>query len=238
MADIAFYANILGAGSGADGTIIDHAGGDGLGFFGPAFGVSIPIAGHQDSTFVTDGAGSVEGSQLNNTKWESTTTCKSNTVTGRVLTVMPNYLCPLNVRFTHSETVMVQNCKLRIFDRADINNHASGVTTYVYESRHPSDQPTVGSLGMHGSSSSGGEWTVYDGVGSVTDMILTNSPGDKGTNTDTSDPSGDPGNLGYLTREGASHRSLRHDWYISASASPDSIGSKTDYGLYVSVEYL
>ena len=30
----------------------------------------------------------------------------------------------------------------------------------------------------------------------------------------------------------------RHTWYVGISASPLSIGSKTSYGLYVSLEYL
>ena len=30
----------------------------------------------------------------------------------------------------------------------------------------------------------------------------------------------------------------RHTWFVAMSASPQSIGSKTDYGLYVSLEYL
>jgi hypothetical protein len=30
----------------------------------------------------------------------------------------------------------------------------------------------------------------------------------------------------------------QHDWYLVLSASPDSIGSKTLYGLWVSLEYL
>ena len=31
---------------------------------------------------------------------------------------------------------------------------------------------------------------------------------------------------------------MRHDWYIAISASPREIGSKTQYGLYFSLEYL
>ena len=238
MAAITFYANISGAGSSADGQLMNHSGGDALGFFGPSFGVSIPIGGQQDSTFVTSSDGATPGSQLNNTKWEDTNKTKSNTVTDVSLTNLPNYLAPLNIRFEHSEAVMVQNCKLRIFNRSDINTHADGVTTYVYECRHPSDQSVAGSLAMHGISSSDGNWTVYDGIGDVEDMILSNSPGHRGTNTSTEDESGDPNSLGFLSREGVTHRALRHDWYMATGCSPATIGSKTAYGMYFSCEYL
>ena len=43
---------------------------------------------------------------------------------------------------------------------------------------------------------------------------------------------------GYSTTTGSAHTSARHDWYAALSASPHSIGSKTQYGLYFTVEYL
>jgi hypothetical protein len=146
---------------------------------------------------------------------------------------LPNYLCPLNVRFTHNEAVRVQNCKLRIFDRSNINNPASGVTTYVYESRHPSSLQVKTNLSHRGRAAN--SWVEFDPVTSVTDMIFTSSPGVSGTNTNTSDTDT---SLGYLTQDGSLHTSTRHDWYIALSSEPESIGSKTQYGLYFSVEYL
>ena len=38
----------------------------------------------------------------------------------RYLNELPNYLAPLNIRFTHTEAVRVQNCELKIFDRSDV----------------------------------------------------------------------------------------------------------------------
>jgi len=49
--------------------------------------------------------------------------------------------------------------------------------------------------------------------------------------------SSSPGTSG-LRPSGANTLDARHDWYVAISASPDSIGSKTLYGLYISLEFL
>lgn len=239
MADIKFYGNIQGAGSASDGQEILHSTGSGVGFYGSTFGISVPIASYQDTTYVTNADGTAQGSQLSNCKYPATATGVSiQGSAATLLTNLPNYQTPLNIRFSHTSAVMVQNCKLRIFDRSDITNHASGVLTYVYEARHPSDQGSVGDLSMHGTSSVGGEWTAYDGTGSVADMVLTDSPGISGTNTSTTDAEGTDSTLKWVTREGTTHTSTRHDWFLALSASPTTIGSKTNYGLYFTCEYL
>jgi len=72
-------------------------------------------------------------------------------------------------------------------------------------------------------------------------MLFTSSPGISGLNTSAGDslPSTGPGSqYNWLSNEGAAHEALRHDWYVALSASPDSIGSKTQYGLYFTLEYL
>ena len=89
------------------------------------------------------------------------------------------------------------------------------------------------------------EFDPGDG-GTPPDLPLTPSPGMSGLNTVDGDPlpssnlmgPGSDGYLNWLTKEGAAHRALRHDWYLALSASPQSIGSKTDYGLYFTIEYL
>jgi hypothetical protein len=48
-----------------------------------------------------------------------------------------------------------------------------------------------------------------------------------------------PGPTGIFVGAGNStYSSTVHDWFVGISASPNSIGSKTEYGLYVSLEYL
>lgn len=235
MASISFYANILNGSP----TVINHAAGSGLGFYGLTFGASVPVGSQQNTTYITNSNGTSQGSQLNNTAMstvgdESTAgTVSINGSTAIDNNKLPNYLCPLNVRFEHNQAVRVQNCKLRIFDRANISNAASGVTTYVYEARHPSSNQTVGNLNLKGRAAN--NWVEFNPETSPTDMLFSNSPGVSGTNTNSSDT--DP-SLGYVTTNGVSHSSTRHDWYVAISSEPETIGSKTDYGLYFSVEYL
>lgn len=237
MADIKFYGNGVAGTETSTPSLINHTSGSGIGFYGDTHGISVPIASYQSSTFMTNSDGTSEGAQLHNTKWVSTSEVKADSDSAKDLINMPNYLAPLNIRFSHAESVMVQNCKLLVFDRNDISSHASGVVTTVYENRHPHSLWSVGSLNQHGTGSSDGAWDVYDSTagGNPPYMVFSNSPGTSGTNTNTAD---NGLGLGQLTEEGVTHRSLRHDWYISLSASPTTIGSKTDYGLYFTVEYL
>jgi hypothetical protein len=252
MAELKFYANSVTstAGSGELGyTTINHGAGSGLGFYGAGYGISVPIGQRQDSTWVTNSNGTAtDNYQLHNTKMATvgsgtgsnipvSGTVSSNGLTAINLAHLPNYLAPLNIRFTHTEAVSVQNCKLRIFDRNNINNHASGVSTYVYEVRHPATSQSVLNLSFRGRGET--KWLEYDDAddSTVGDMAFTGSPGISGLNTDSNDIDT---SLGYVvyTPNGAAHKSLQHDWYTALSAEPASIGSKTDYGLYFTIEYL
>ena len=49
-----------------------------------------------------------------------------------------------------------------------------------------------------------------------------------------------PGPSGQYAGNGSANTGqyYQHDWYVGITASPDSIGSKTQYGLYVELEYL
>ena len=219
MADLKFYANTENLSYGAAASLIDHGAGSGLGFYGAGFGISVPVDQKQDSTFITNSAGTDQGTKLNKIDNEN----------------MPNHYAPLNIRFSHTEAVKVQNCKLRIFDRNDINKHASGVTTYVYEVRNPGNsEGSATALTLRGESNHA--WNEYDPEdgGTPPDTSFSNSPGVSGSNSVVSDS----GNAYVLSTSGASHVSTRHDWYVALSAMPDSIGSKTDYGLYFTCEYL
>lgn len=239
MAQINFYANVAGNAGTDSASGIAHTLGSGIGFYGSAFGVSVPVGSQQSSTWTTNDTGTIEGVQLNNTAQatvgdvSTTGTVSSNNLTAINLDKLPNYLCPLNIRFTHDEAVKVQNCKLRIFDRNSITNQASGVTTYVWEARHPSTSQSVTQLSHRGRSEN--YWHTFDPVDAMADMAFTSSPGMSGLNTNTTDSDT---SLGYTSTEGVTHVSDRHDWYVALSSEPQSIGSKTAYGLYFSVEYL
>ena len=241
MAELKFYGNIKGSPLSADGILIRHEAGSGLGFFGQGgFGVSVPIDTKQKQTYITNALGTASGELLNNTEavvaGTPTTpgTVRANNSSTINLDNLPNYLCPLNIRFTNTEPVAVQNCKLRIFDRNNIDNHASGVTTFVWEARHPNS--STNTVGMrHRGRPNEESWFVFTATDSMEDMILTNSPGISGTNGITFDV---VNQLGGITASGNAHQSMRHDWYVALSAEPDTIGSKTQYGLYFTLEYL
>ena len=238
MAEIKFYGNEQGAGSD---NLINHGAGSGIGFYGGGFGISVAVGQKQDSTYVTNSAGTSSGIKLNNTKYTSASGVSHNSATESIDNeAMPNYYAPLNVRFTHEDAVRVQNCKMRIFDRNDIAKHASGVNTHIYEVRHPHTEAVSGSA-LTNRGESDHSWKEYDPVGpgddagnSMFDTTFTSSPGVSGTNSVVSDAA----LTGVLTTDGAAHTALSHDWYVALSSSPDSIGSKTDYGLYFTCEYL
>jgi len=188
--------------------------GSGIGFYGSSFGDSVAVGSYQDTTYVTSADGSVQGPQCNNIKWRH---ANSGEVSGTILNLLniPNYQATLNVRFTHSSGVQVQNAEARIYDRSNINNPAVGVTTKMAELIHVStSQANAGS----------GDSSWYTPAGSSVTVPLADSPGASG--------------LHAQNGTGSTRPDTRHDWYLAISARPDSIGSKTSYGLYVSLEYL
>lgn len=196
-----------------------ETGGSGLGFYGDSgFGASVIVGEWQGRTYITDGNGVIQGSEGQNVKYlNSASGILGQASSGIGLTAIPNYQSTLNIRFTYDSAVQVQNAAVRIYDRSNINNPASGVTTKVAEIIHPS--------------------TVQGPTGSGDNFWLT--PGGSGSTVGLS-PS--PGLSGWWAGDGSGVVSTRtdttHDWYLAISASPDSIGSKTQYGLYASMEYL
>jgi hypothetical protein len=196
---------------GETGTIYSLSG-SGVGFYGSTFGTSVNVGSFQDTTWVTNSTGTTQGPQLDNIKWTHASSGSINGASSKLLTEVPNYLVPLNIRFNHSTAVKTQNVKLRIYDRLAINSNPSGVTCYVADIVHPDTSQT-----NNGSGSA--TWTHV--FGSTVVLDLTASPGVSGNRPN-----------------GASTTDTDHDWYIALSASPDSIGSKTQFGLYVELEYL
>jgi hypothetical protein len=191
---------------------IDNLAGSGLGFYGGGFGFSVAVGEYQDSTFITDGNGTSQGPQVDNIKYQNAQSGIVNGASSGVNIVnIPNYLASLNVRFTHSTAVKTQNAKARIYDRSNINNPASGVTCKVAELIHPSTSQLI---------TGSGSATWQTPTGSSVVMSLVSSPGISGQRPN-----------------GANTTATDHDYYLAISASPDSIGSKTQFGLYVELEY-
>lgn len=249
MATITFHANnenIYNEATGTQPDLIGSSAGSGLGFFGGGFGISVPVNSYQDSTYVTNANGTASGIKCSNVKYSTDSSAYvqgEGVDTG--LSGIPNIAAPLNIRFQHSEGVRVQNCRLRIFDRQDISKHASGVVTQVYEIRHPHPVMGVnfgsnnGPLKFRGVAGDH-EWVQFSDGFAMADMTLTSGPGPSGLNTSSDEilATGDGTHFNYISKSGESCRATRHDWYIALSASPNSIGSKTDFGLYFTLEYL
>lgn len=208
-ADIKFLA-------GSDFTIEDLSG-SGLGFYSnDGFGGSVRVGEYQGRTFITNGAGTTQGPEVDNVKYlNAASGILGQAGTGIALTAIPNYQATLNVRFTYDSAVNVQNAKARIYDRSNPNNAASGVTCKVAEIIHPTTTQT---------NNGSGDTTWYTPAGSSITVPLANSPGPSGLYA------GNGSNSNYAATQ--------HDWYLAISASPDSIGSKTQFGLYIELEYL
>ncbi len=192
---------------------INNMSGSGLGFFGAGgFGASVQVGFFQGRTYITDGNGVNQGPEANNVEYlNAASGILGQASSGIALTAIPNYQSTLNIRFTNDTPCQIQNVHLTIFDRTSPANPPSGVTTAVAESVHP--DPI-----QHNNGSGSRFWEFPAGTGYMT---LTSSPGTSG-----------------LRPNGPGTTDRQHDWYVNLSASPNSIGSKSLYGCYVSMEYL
>lgn len=198
---------------------INTLNGSGLGFFGSGgFGNSVGVGSFQDTTFITDGNGVTQGPQGNNVKWVHPNSGQVGGTTNVALTSLPNYQSTLNVRFTNASAVKTQNAKLYIYDRVSTNNSPTGVTCYVSHIIHPNTSQVTGGSGLS-------TWENPAGSSYVNASVLGN-----GT-------SFSPGTSG-LSPNGGSTTDTQHDWYFAISASPNSVGSKTNFGLWFQTEYL
>lgn len=191
---------------------INNLSGSGLAFMGASFGASVAVSAYQDTTWISNSTGSTQGAQTNNVKYLNTASGILNSASSGVgILSIPNYLSTLNIHFSHTSAVKTQNTKLYIYDRSSINNAPSGVICKVAETIHPSTSQLV--LG-----SGSAVWYTPTGSSYVS---LAAAPGTSGTSVN-----------GPETTE------FDHDWYVCLSASPSSVGSKTQFGLYVETEYL
>lgn len=200
-----------------NGFTIQDLAASGLGFYGDAgFGASVKVGEWQGRTYITNGAGTSQGPEVDNVKYlNAGSGILGQAGSGIALTCIPNYQATLNIRFAHSPAIKTQNARVRIYDRVDPNNPASGVTTKVAEIIHPD-------LTQGNSGSGDTTWITPGGSGTV--VNLAPAPGVSGLFA------GNGSNGGWTDTQ--------HDWYLAISASPDSIGSKVQYGLYVDLEYL
>jgi hypothetical protein len=213
MAQINFYAG--------DTAVFDLAG-SGLGFYGAGgFGASVQVGQYQDNTYITDPTGAINGPKCDNVKFVDAASGQLPVSDTRVLREIPNIEGTLNIRFTHTSPIKTQNIQVRIFDRTNIDAPASGVTSKVAELIHPWLTQTPAGSGSTTWASLGGSGGLIGGRTYDAPLVLLSSPGSGG-----------------LAPSGTNTVDFFHDWYLAVSGSPDSIGSKTQYALYLSLEYL
>lgn len=214
MPSITFYTNDT-----------EITGSNGLGFYGNAgFGSSVSVDSYQGSTFITNSTGTLQGAAGNNIKFLNSGSGYPGVIgSGIGVDALTNDEATLQIRFTHTggTEVQCQNAEFRIYDRSSIGSSAVGVLTKVAELHHPDTVrfPATADT-FEGSGAGNGS---FNSLGGVTALTLSPSPGP----------------LGIHIGDGTStHESATHDWYLALSAAPASIGSKTEYGAYVSLEYL
>ena len=208
MPSFEFYAG--------ENTSINNLSGSGLGFYGPAgFGDVVPVGDYASRCFITSSTGTTQGSEADNVKFFNIGSgVLGQTGSGIALLAVPNERATLRIRFTHTSAVQVQNVKLYCYDRTNKNNSQSGVTMRAAEIIHPDSVQTA-----NGSGDS--TWSTIAGSGSVLNLC----------------PS--PGPSGFFAGNGSNSAwaDSVHDWHTALSPSPDSIGSKTLFGLWVELEY-
>lgn len=108
--------------------------GSGLGFYGASFGSSVQIGQYQSKTFITNSNGTSNGGNAYNVKYTAAASGQPDTLTSGIpLSKLNGHHRTLDINFDHTSPVNVQNVQLRIYDRSNINNPASGVNTKVAE---------------------------------------------------------------------------------------------------------
>ena len=211
MPAVNFFGNLTNA--------INNLSGSGIGFYGSTFGNSVNVGAFQTTTWITDANGALQGPQCNNLKYTHLASGEINGASSIPITGIPNQNATLRISVTNGTPIQVQNASVKLYDRASIASRPSGVTTAVAELVHPSVLQTVKGSGNT-------TWTIFSGVtGTVQSLTVSNSPGFSG-------------NYGGQYGGDLGAAALQHDWFLGLSASPDSIGSKTQYALLFSYEYL
>ncbi len=78
---------------------INNLAGSGIGFYGSNFGYSIPVGEFNQTTYITNAAGTTQGPQADNIKWAHPNSGLVNSnLTATNLTQIPNQNATLNIR--------------------------------------------------------------------------------------------------------------------------------------------
>lgn len=108
--------------------------GSGLGFYGSnGFGTVVDLLSYQGSTFVTNSDGTLQGPAAINNKYLNHSGVHSQMGGTGLLAKLNSSEATLIIHFDHSAQVKTQNTQIRIYDRNNIDNPASGAITKVAE---------------------------------------------------------------------------------------------------------
>lgn len=182
-----------------------------LGFFGSdGFGDPLSLNEYNGRTFATTTSGSVGYEECDNCRRISSTgVIVGQTGTGINIRNLPNYLATVNFRFTHPQSVLVQNAQLTAIDSN--GNTPTGLAIYGAEIIHTSRLQSVSGTGDT-------TWLSMGGAAQQIDLV--NSPGTYG-----------------LSPFGPATISTRHDWYVALSVAPTIPGDK-QFFFKLSVEFV
>jgi len=187
--------------------------GEALGFFGPdGFGDPIVIGEYNGRTFITTPSGTSEYEECDNCKYLSSSgVIVGQTGNGIHLQQLPNYLATINIRFTHTSDVLVQNASMTVYEDADLLDTPDGLTVYAAEIIHTSKI-------QDGTGTGDSAWIEMQGSSQT--LTLVDSPGTSG-----------------LSPSGPATQDDRHDWYVAMTLTPTTPGDKT-FGFKVDLEYV
>lgn len=119
-----------------DVSTLNLADGSGLGFYGGGgFGTSVALDSYQDRTFATNAGGNDPGPAARNVKYTGPLSgiMQAKEPEETKLLNMNGSESTLIINFSTDSNVKVQNAQLRIYDRGNINNPATGVKVKVAE---------------------------------------------------------------------------------------------------------
>lgn len=181
----------------------------GIGFYGAdGFGYAVSVGEYNSTTYITNSNGTNQGPVCDNIKYSHPNSGVYSTGITANLRAIPNTFATINVRLVDSTSIQTQNTRLYIYDRSNRDSGPSGVTCKIAELIHPWASPAP---------TGSGSVSWVNGNGSSSYLTLSNSPG-----------------LSGFSAGAAS----QHDWYIAMTASPDSVGSKTQFGMWFQTEFI
>ena len=206
MASLDWYVR-----TGATSTLVPST--SGIGFFGAGgFGYSIKTGEFNDTCYITNASGTIEGPQaLNNKYITASSVLIWASSTYHNVQAVPNEKAVVNLKFTHTSPVDVQNAWVTACERLNPTVNPS-VNVFVAELAHTS---TIFDTSTYSDST----WTqVY---GNSATLSISNSPGESG----------------QYSGAGTTGSDDAHDWYLMVSVQPTSGGNKY-FALYAELEYL